>query len=420
MVHERHFDTTFNGVNWPALRDELRPRAASAHSVAELRAVIRDMLGRLGQSHFALIARSDAAREESRDSTGESNAVPGDVGLELRLVNGRFLVTRVDSGGPAAAAGVRPGWIAERAGGCRLVELWENRATTPRHRQAVFRATYAASARLAGDAGTTVRTQFVNGRGAVVALDLARAPERGEPVTFGNLPPFQTRFERTTIDASGVKVGVIRFNAWMSVILPPFDSAVNDMRAADGIVIDLRGNPGGVGGLVMGTSGHFLTERVSLGTLRMRGSQLRYTANPRLANRAGQRVAPFSGPVAILVDGLTGSTSEVFAAGMQAIKRARVFGDTTAGAVLPALNERLPNGDVLYHAFADFLTPDGTRLEGRGVIPDAVVPLTRETLLSGHDAPLDAAVRWIAEKRGAGNGERGAKDPASVPPGSSP
>lgn len=411
MVYERHFDSTFNGVNWLALRDELRPRAVNARSAVELRAVIRDMLGRLGQSHFALIAREDAAREGEGDSGGEPGATPGDVGLELRLVGGRFVVARVDSGGPAAAAGVRPGWIAERAGACRLAELWEQRAPAPRHRLAVLRATHAANARLAGDAGTTVRIRFVTARDAVVDLVLARAPERGEPVTFGNLPPFQTRFEHAIIDAPGAKIGVIRFNAWMPAILPPFDDAVDAMRSADGIIIDLRGNPGGIGGMVMGTSGHFLTERVSLGTLRMRGSELRYVANPRLANRAGRRVLPYGGPVAVLVDGLTGSTSEVFAGGMQAIGRARVFGDTTAGAVLPALNERLPNGDVLYHAFADFVTPDGTRLEGRGVIPDEVVPLTREALLAGHDASLDAAIRWIASKPAPGKAPRIKRQP---------
>jgi carboxyl-terminal processing protease len=66
---------------------------------------------------------------------------------------------------------------------------------------------------------------------------------------------------------------------------------------------------------------------------------------------------------------------------------------------LPALTERLPNGDVLYHAFADFFTPRGERIEGRGVIPDDVVPLTRRDLLAGRDPQLDAALRWIAEQK---------------------
>ena len=104
----------------------------------------------------------------------------------------------------------------------------------------------------------------------------------------------------------------------------------------------------------------------------------------------------FSAP---LIDGLTGSASECFAGGMQSIGRARVFGQTSMGQALPALFDRLPNGDVLIHAYGDFVTADGTRLEGRGVIPDQLVPLTRADLLSGRDRTMDAALAWMDAAR---------------------
>ena len=77
-----------------------------------------------------------------------------------------------------------------------------------------------------------------------------------------------------------------------------------------------------------------------------------------------------AGRVAILVDGMTGSASECFSGGMQSIGRARVFGQTSMGQALPALFDRLPNGDVLIHAWGDFVTGTGVRIEGRGVMPD--------------------------------------------------
>ena len=49
---------------------------------------------------------------------------------------------------------------------------------------------------------------------------------------------------------------------------------------------------------------------------------------------------------------------------------------------MPALFSKLPNGDVLIHAYADFETSTGTRLEGRGVIPDEATPLDRADLLA--------------------------------------
>jgi carboxyl-terminal processing protease len=61
--------------------------------------------------------------------------------------------------------------------------------------------------------------------------------------------------------------------------------------------------------------------------------------------------------------------------------------------------DRLPNGDILYHAFAEFETADGTYLEGRGVYPDVPISLTRADFLAGRDPVLTAAIAWIAEHR---------------------
>jgi carboxyl-terminal processing protease len=137
--------------------------------------------------------------------------------------------------------------------------------------------------------------------------------------------------------------------------------------------------------------------------MKTRESEFRFAANPRLVDASGQRVEVYGGPVAILIDSMSGSASECFTGGMQAIGRARVFGQTSMGQALPALFDRLPNGDVLIHAFGDFVTADGTRLEGRGVIPDETVPLTREDLLAGRDRTMEAALAWVDKTRPARN-----------------
>jgi carboxyl-terminal processing protease len=181
----------------------------------------------------------------------------------------------------------------------------------------------------------------------------------------------------------------------MAAVDALFQRAIDQFRASDGIVIDLRGNPGGLAGMMMGISGHFVNERKTLGVMKTRETELRFVSNPRLVSGDGQRVLPYSGPVAILVDAMSGSASECFAGGMQSIGRARVFGQPSMGQALPALFDRMPNGDVLIHAYGDFVTAEGTRLEGRGVIPDQIVPLLREDLLAGRDPTLDAALAWI-------------------------
>jgi carboxyl-terminal processing protease len=175
------------------------------------------------------------------------------------------------------------------------------------------------------------------------------------------------------------------------------DEALLGMRACDAYVLDLRGNTGGDGSMAAAVAGHFFGRRTSLGSMRTRHGAGELEVVPRLAF-GDERAAPFRGPVAILVDETTGSTSEVFTGGMQALGRARVFGGRTAGAVLPATLTELPNGDSLLHAIAEFTTPSGDVLEERGVLPDEPVAPTRAGFADGEDVVLAAALSWIAER----------------------
>ena len=64
---------------------------------------------------------------------------------------------------------------------------------------------------------------------------------------------------------------------------------------------------------------------------------------------------------------------------------------------LPAGMDKLPSGDVLIHAIANYVTSTGVELEHDGVVPDHIVPLTRKDLLNGIDSPKHAAVNWIQQ-----------------------
>jgi carboxyl-terminal processing protease len=391
IVRDTHFDKTFNGVDWEAVRTELRPRASAAASDSQLRAVIRDMLGRLGQSHFALIP---STADSTTDDRGDLTAGPG---LQVRLVDRSLLVTAVQPDSPAARAGVRLGWTVASIDARSIRKMLDSLPEMPQRLLAV-EAWRLGETRLRGPQGSTVRIEFVDGDSKTISLDLERTPDQGEPAKIGNLP---TMFVRVTAEErrtpAGATAGVIGFNVWLPAVDAPFQKAVDRFRTTSGIVIDLRGNPGGLAAMLMGISGHFVAERKSLGVMKTRDSELRFFANPRMVSASGERVEPFAGPVAILVDALTGSASECFAGGMQSIKRVQVFGQTSTGQALPAVFDKLPNGDVLIHAYADFVTADGTRLEGRGVVPDVEVPLTRQDLLAGKDATLDRALQWIDE-----------------------
>lgn len=396
IVHRTHFDTTFNGVDWTALRDELRPRIEAGVTLSQLRSTISDMLGRLEQSHFALIP--EEAADALDPGSGDVREDVGEAGIDFRLIDSQVVVTRVTPSGAADLAGVEPGWVVYEVSDEDVADIITSSAEMRSRSPLPIIVWARVQRRLGGRPGDSVAVTFLDDADRSVSLALVLQPTTGQPVKLGNLPTFFARFESETRTLpTGGTVGVIWFSNWMVPLIRQVDEAVDRFRNADGIIVDLRGNGGGVGAMVMGVAGHFLDERVTLGTMKARTTTLNFVANPRRVSTTGERVRPYDGPVAVLTDGMTGSASEVFAGGLQAIGRVRVFGETSAGAVLPASMDRLPDGDVLYHAFADFVTADSTRLEGRGVIPDEPVTLTRQDYLAGRDPALAKALEWIAQ-----------------------
>jgi carboxyl-terminal processing protease len=395
-IAHTHYDTAFGGVDWAGVREELRPRAEAARTLGALRRVIDDMLQRLGESHYALIPRELADALDGSDGGG---AVTGDAGLAVRLVGEEMVVWKVDPDGPAAGAGIGMGWtllgvegrrFAPRIAALRALPLADQRT-------ALTRLLYQANAELSGESGRALSLRLRDGSSREVERNVVLQRTRGEVVRFGNLPPVHAFLDQELIPVGAGCVGVIRLNAWVVPLVPAFDRAVDTMRHCAGIIIDLRGNPGGVAGMIMGTAGHFLADTITLGSMRTRTSELRFRANPRRVRADGSAVEPYAGALAILVDEMSASTSEFFAGGLQGVGRARVFGSASAGQALPALLLRLPTQDVLMHVVADFAGPGGVRIEGRGVVPDVAVVSSRAELLQQHDAPLRAALRWITQ-----------------------
>ncbi|HSA57108.1 MAG TPA: S41 family peptidase, partial [Gemmatimonadaceae bacterium] len=335
-IQRTYYDSTMRGIDWPAVRNELRPRVARAQSRAEVRATISEMLSRLGESHFAVLPA--AVLGDSLPSPAATDRA-GDAGLEVRLLDERLLITRVDPAGPAAHAGVRAGWTIDRIGATdvgTLVEALRGVAGEPERRIAAIRLNLRFLSELGGPAGSRLTLAVRDDRDIAGEREIVRRDAPGQPVQIGALPTMLSRLEHERVALGNGCAGVIRFNMFMPPIAAPFDDAMTALRDCRGIVLDLRGNLGGVAAMVMGLSGYFFDEPVLLGELRLRGSDLRYTANPRRVSRHGVRTEPYTGPVAILVDELSASTTEIFAAALQHLSRARVFGVPSAGQALPA------------------------------------------------------------------------------------
>ena len=422
-IADTFWDQSMGGVDWQAVGDELRPLARAAANDAELRLVLQDMLSRLGQSHFGVLpGPGSVERPSPADGSGDlggctralMRAVAGaggsaasdpGPGFDVRHVDSTFVVSRVEPGSSADRQGIRAGLevvrvenqdLAPLAGCLGLESLDPWVAGMVRSR--------AVEGLLHGDAGDPVAVEFVDRAGDLSRFELERAhhPDAVE-IGFGNLPKMRYLFETEVLETGAGRVLAVRFNVWLIPVIGAFEAALygepaEGAPAVDGVLIDLRGNPGGVAGTAVGVAGYLLEERVVLGRMKNRSTELNLVVFPRQISSASRKIERFAGPVAVLIDGGSASTSEIFAAGLQDHGRARLFGEPTAAAALPSVIERMPNGDLLMHAIADFERPSGERVEGRPVEPESPAPLTREGLLAGRDEPREAALAWIVSE----------------------
>lgn len=381
-VRDKHWDPQLGGLDWQAVHDELRPKVEAAKTMAQVREVLQQMIGRLGQSHFSIIP---AELYEKMEPSAGQEAGEGAVGLDVRVLEGQATVTSVEE---ALGQEVRPGWQIVRINGeslepvlSQVQEMYRDSTLCDLMLRAVVQA------RLRGEVGQTLSVEFRGGEGQTVERVLTLTPPRGRRYQLGNLPAVYVWLESRELEGH---LGYIAFNHFLDPIplMEAFEKAVQSFLDCQGILIDLRGNTGGLGAMVTGMAGWFVSGKDQwLGTMLTRETQLKLVVNPRSP--------AFKGPLAILIDGCSASAAEFFAGGLRDLGRARLFGTRTAGAALPSSLEPLPNGDRFQYAFADYLSRSGQRLEGIGVIPDEEVPLTREALLEGRDPAMEAAIRWL-------------------------
>ena len=387
-VRDKHWQTKPAGLDWQAVHDELRPAIEKADSMEAARAVMNDMLGRLHQTHFGIVPAELYSDLDGERGSGHESTT----GLDVRVVDKQALVTSVEPGSSAAGEGVRSGWRILKIGGLDL-ELVIDKLDEAYAKSTLLDlvSRRALLSRLEGKAGDSVVVEFLDGQDKRVIKTLRHGKPRGALTQFGYLYPVHVWFDSSRV--GGGNIGYVSFNMFLdpASVMNLFGEAVQSCGKCQGFVIDLRGNPGGIGAMAMGMAGWFIDKPDQLlGTLYMRETTLKFIVNPR--------VNTFPGPVAILVDGASASTSEILAGGMKDLGRARIFGSRTAAAALPSVFEMLPNGDGFQYAIATYISEGGKPLEGLGVTPDVDAPVTRKALLQGKDPALDAAIEWIQHR----------------------
>lgn len=291
----------------------------------------------------AMNAMLGAAGDQWGSWASGKDGSTGGVGLWLRRAGGRLLVTQVAAGSPAQLAGVRMG---------DQVLAVDGQPTSQLRAEVV-------TARLKGRPGSTV-TLALKRDGVRRLLTLKRVLADHRSIATDLLPD---------------QVGLIVVPTFHQGAGREVRNAVRDLRRRDaaGLILDLRGNPGGL-----------LSEAVETASAFLDGGHIvtyaRRDEPPQRLNAEG--TGDTSTPLVVLVDGSTASAAEVVAGALQDRDRAVIVGARTFGKGSVQEPRVLPDGSSLALTVARYSLPSGRSVEGVGVEPDIVVS---STAVSGSD-----------------------------------
>lgn len=414
-VNDQFYDAKFGGVDWAGVRTRYEPQVAKVGSDREFHSLLQQMLNELHQSHFVVIPREAipkirvAKDEAETEEDGETTVDEGDaeealdtinykltdrlltgIGIDVRVLAGSAVVTRVEPGSTAARAGLRPGFVIKKVGSRSLDAVIAEIEKHPVWGSIIRPElpTFLVAGFINGEEAAPLRLSYLDARNRLRTISVKRERLKGEmSAPIGTLPAMYTEFEARTLPGG---IGYIRFNAFVPLLMEKLCGALRTMKHAPGIVLDLRGNQGGLLGMIGGLGGLLETSPTAIGTMQTRTGRIPLFIFPQ--------TSPYSGPLVVLLDGSTQSAGEMFASGLQEAGRAILVGERSAGNTLPSAIKKLPTGALFQYGFGNYETPSGKRLEGLGISPDVTVTLSRRALLRGGDPQLAVAVRRLREQ----------------------
>jgi carboxyl-terminal processing protease len=314
---------------------------------------IRGMLGTLNDPNTIF---SDPVHTKIEQSNMEGHF--GGVGVEIRMIDDDLTVIRPMEGTPGERAGLLP-----------------------------------------GDVITHVDGKSIKGMDIIDAMTLIRGPEGTKVVLTikrEGKEPFDVTIIRERIQIRTVKYEMMD-DGVAYILLRQFDgNATKEIQRAyaelekqnpKALILDLRGNPGGLLGEAISVSSQFLPEGSLVAIEREKDGEKKFTAQ-------GGGVA-LNIPMVVLINEGSASASEIVAGALQDHGRAKLIGETTHGKGSVQNVHDLRDGSSVRVTIAHWYTPHGRLVHEKGLDPDIVVELTEDDMKAGLDPQLDRAVEFL-------------------------
>ena len=314
--------------------------------------------------------------EEYRAMTEETEGVYCGIGVQVsqNLETGIITILRVFPGSPAEEAGLKKGYILYKLG---ALDVYDQELDT-------------------------LVSQYIRGEeGTFVDLTVLRDGEEISATVERRM------VESVTVEAQLLpdKTGYVMVTQFDLVTADQFISAVDSLekQGMERLVIDLRDNPGGVVDACVKMAAYLLPEDQYEGTILStadkngkgdryycQGGKLLFEgsgSNPEYPMDDGHELDM---PIAVLINGMSASASEVFAGALRDYGMATLVGTTSFGKGIVQALLPLDDGSAVKVTIAHYYTPSGHDIHKKGLEPDVEIELELdEDLIGQYDVPLD-------------------------------
>lgn len=379
-VNDRYYDPKLNGVDWKAVGDRYRPVVLGARDDDTFWDELDRMTGELRDAHTRVHSAKSAERMRRDENVG--------LGFSFIPLEDRLVVSAVGTDSDAWWAGVRAGMVLAKIEGEDAIPAFEKLKTgtrlTSTERARHFRAVGKLST---GDPDAKTAFTFERADGTRFDAVLKRRAASTAASAMHRVLP------------SGY--GYIRLTQWTSGTANRAIEGMKEMKAVPGIIVDLRGNPGGSLFAVERLLDQFFPQKLDIGRAVTRsGRPIGFLMGAveviKLKHATRGLADAYTGPVIVLVNAGSGSGSEYFSGAMQALGRATIMGEPTCGCLLGYLGlAAIPGGGELAYSEVGFVMVNDKKIEGVGVIPEVVRPVQLADLRANRDRTLEEAQQML-------------------------
>ena len=355
VIHDEYVDAHFNGQDWGKWRYRFQGKLKDPQDAY---VAIGTMVASLNDEYTRFLR----PRDMSEQTMSIDSKLYG-VGIQISMRNNKLMVLATIDDTPAEKAGLMPKDIITYIDGHETAGMSVE------------------------DAADRIRGE----RGTYVTLSIKRNNQTLKKRIKRDEIKLKSVFTRPLDDS---RIGYVRLSSFISeAMLGEMDDAMKKEQSKKALIIDLRGNYGGLFTNAVEIADMFLDDGDIVSIVNRDKDRRVYEAHPG---------AIFRKPLVVLIDGGSASASEILSGALKDNKRATLIGSQSFGKGLVQKINTLSNGAGMNITISKYLTPNGTDINKKGIEPDIKVAFTEKDFLTHHDSQLERAEQFLKAELAAG------------------